>query len=404
MRQPSQPGTQAAEPPLRHPPDDLAPILNGPDTATDKPAEEREAERRRSGFLRRLTATRSSEEAAVAAIDHIANSVGARRISVMIEEQGRLRILASRGIPEDVAARVSVRVDSRICGLVFSTGRAVVFRNVLAEMPDMAIGLEACGGAVSLPLVSAPMGANSRKIGCINVTDHPAGEFSQRDLSELEFTAQVSGISLSAHVAERGVEQANYDTIRVLVRTVEAKDAYTHGHSLRVQHWALEVAKTLGFDAQRLRILSYAGELHDIGKLAVPDNVLHAPRALADSEWAIIRRHPVRGVEMIEHIGFLRPALPAIRHHHEHLDGQGYPDGLAGEEIPLEARILAVVDSYDAMTSSRPYRAPLSHEAAAAELRRGTGTQFDARCVEAFLTLLGNEDEPAMASSIEGAA
>ena len=404
MRQPSQPDAQADGSPFHGPPDDLVPTLNGPDTARDGVTGEREAELRRCNFIRRLTTTESSEEAAKAAIDHIVNSVGARRISVMVVEQGRLRILASRGIPEDVAAGVSVRVDSRICGLVFSTGRAVVFRNVLLEMPDMAIGLEGCGGSVSLPLVSAPMGANGHKIGCINVTDHPAGEFSARDISELEFAAQVSGISISAHVAERGVEQANYDTVRVLVRTVEAKDVYTHGHSLRVQHWALEVAKKLGFDKQRLQVLSYAGELHDIGKLAVPDDVLHAPRALTDGEWAVIRRHPVRGVEMIEHIGFLRPAIPAIRHHHERLDGQGYPDGLSGEKIPLEARILAVVDSYDAMTSIRPYRTPLSHEAAAAELRRGTGTQFDARCVEAFLALLGGEGEPALASHIEESA
>jgi HD-GYP domain-containing protein (c-di-GMP phosphodiesterase class II) len=107
---------------------------------------------------------------------------------------------------------------------------------------------------------------------------------------------------------------------------------------------------------------------------------------------------------MIQHIGFLRPALPAIRHHHERLDGHGYPDGLSEEQIPLEARILAVADSYDAMTSDRPYRSPLSHAAAAAELRRCTGTQFDLQCVEAFLGLLGDASELVLTSHAQGVA
>ena len=107
---------------------------------------------------------------------------------------------------------------------------------------------------------------------------------------------------------------------------------------------------------------------------------------------------------MIQHIGFLRPALPAIRHHHERLDGHGYPDGLSGEKIPLEARILAVADSYDAMTSDRPYRSPLSHEAGAAELRRCAGTQFDRQCVEAFLGLLGDASELVLTSHAQGVA
>jgi len=381
--------------------DDLIKALDDHNTTVDKLTREREAESRRCDFLRRLSCVTSAEDAASAAMQHIERSVGARRISVMVEEQGMLRILASRGIPADVAAGVSVRIDSGICGLVFSTGRAVVFRNVMLEMPDMAIGLEACGGAVSLPLVSAPMGANGRKIGCINVTDHPGGEFSRQEISELEFTAEATGISISAHKARGEVDQANYDVMRALVMTVEAKDPYTHGHSLRVQAWALETARKLGLDPQHLQMLSYAGELHDIGKLAVPDGVLNSPRSLTDGDWAIIRQHPVRGVEMIEHIRFLRPALAAIRHHHERLDGRGYPDGLSGDEIPLEARILAVVDSYDAMTSSRSYRTPLPHEAAAAELHRYAGTQFDPACVEAFLALLGDAGEPALAGQAE---
>jgi len=381
----------------------LVTALDDQGKAMDELAVDRQRASLRCDFLRRLTRARSVEEAAAAAIEHVVKSVGARRISVMVEDHGVLWILASHGIPADVAAKVSVPVNGRICGRVFATGRAVLFRDIRIERPDQALGLNTPGGAVSLPLVSTPTEANSRRMGCINVTDHPTGEFSEREIAELGFVAEATGISLAAHRAHRQVDQANYDTIRALVMTVEAKDLYTHGHSMRVQAWAVATAKALGLEEHRIQVLSSAAELHDIGKLAVPDRVLNATRALTESEWMLVRQHPGRGVEMIGHIGFLHPTLPAIRHHHERLDGRGYPDGLSGDEIPLEARILAVVDSYDAMTSTRPYRVPLTHEVAVAELRRCVGTQFDPICVEAFLTLPGNAGELVSASRAEEA-
>ena len=184
--------------------------------------------------------------------------------------------------------------------------------------------------------------------------------------------------------------QGKYDMLRALVAAVEDRHRYAQGHSLRVSAWAVATARALGLDAQRLPILSYAGELHDIGNMAVPDDILNAPRPITPSEWAVVRQHPVSGIRMLEHFAFLSLALPAIRHHHERFDGRGYPDGLSGSAIPREARIMAVVDSYDAMTSFRPQRTPLPHEAAAAELRRCAGTRFDPDCVEAFLELLGD--------------
>ena len=223
----------------------LVTSLDDQGTAMAEIAADRRRESLRCDCLRRLAHAGSAEEAASTAIEHIVRSVGARRISIMIEDHGVLRILASHGIPADVAARISVRVDDRICGRVFATGRAVVFRDILSEMPDMALGLDARAGSASLPLVGAPMASQSRRIGCVNVTDHPAGEFSRQDLAELEFAAEATGISIAAHRAHKEVDQANYDTIRALVMTVEAKDQYTHGHSMRVQAWALAAGRKL---------------------------------------------------------------------------------------------------------------------------------------------------------------
>ena len=357
--------------------------------ALDESAEKQAREAARCEFLRRLALVDSMEAVARTTVAYVQDMVGARRISVMVVEGQVLRIAFSVGIPREVVEQVAVPVSERICGMVFSSGRAVVFHDVESERPALALGLRGAGASISMPLVAAPMRAGGVKVGCINATDMPQREFTDLDIAEMEFTAEAAAISIAAQMARAEVERANYDTIRVLAQVVEAKDPYTHGHSLRVQAWSVRVGEELGLDRDRLRMLSYAAELHDIGKIAVPDEILKGARPLTDDEWALMRRHPPRAAQMIEHIGFLEPAIPAILYHHERLDGRGYPEGLSGDAIPLEARIMGIVDSYDAMTSARAYRPAKSHEEAARELQRCAGTQFDARCVKAFLRVLG---------------
>jgi len=355
-------------------------------------------------LLRRLATAETVESAAEEAIGHLVQWVGARRVSVMVARDGMLRIAASCGIPREVAEAVAVPLSDRICGRVFSTGRAVVLEDPVHQMPELALGLGGKGASASLPLVSAPMGANGQKVGCINATDKPGGAFSPTDLAELEFVAEAAGIMLGTLAARHDLERANYDTIRALALAVEAKDPYTHGHSLRVQAWASAAGRELGLGEEQMHALTYAAELHDIGKLAVPDRILRAERSLTEDEWALVRQHPWRGVQMIRHIGFLRPALQIILYHHERVDGRGYPEGRAGEAIPLGSRILTVVDSYDAMTSLRPYRPALSHEEASAELRRCSGTQFDADCVETFLGLLSDAETAPVETAVRAGA
>ena len=373
-------------------------------SALEDTAREEVRQAARCDLLRRLAMAETVESAAEEAIGHVADWVGARRASVMVVERGVLRIAASCGIPRDVARAVAVPLSARISGQVFSTGRAVVLEDPVRQMPELALGLEGKGASASLPLVSAPMGVKGQKVGCINATDKPGGAFSAADLAELEFVAEAAGIMLGTLAARHDLERANYDTIRALALAVEAKDPYTHGHSLRVQAWASTVGRELGLGEDQMHALVYAAELHDIGKLAVPDRILRAERSLTNDEWALVRQHPWRGVQMIQHIGFLKPALQIILYHHERLDGRGYPEGRAGEAIPLESRILAVVDSYDAMTSLRPYRGAMTHEAAAAELRRCTGTQFDGKCVEAFLGLLSEAETAPVETAVRAGA
>jgi len=176
-----------------------------------------------------------------------------------------------------------------------------------------------------------------------------------------------------------------------LVNAIETKDVHTLGHVSRVSAHALAIGRRMGLPASDLRSLVLAAQMHDVGKIGVPDSVLMKPGRLTDAEFAEVKRHAPRGGSIAGRVPALRPLAGVIRAHHERYNGQGYPDGLAGDEIPLLARVIAVADTYDAMTSDRPYRSRLTHDAALAELRRVRGVELDPACVDAFLA--GFEDE-----------
>lgn len=173
-----------------------------------------------------------------------------------------------------------------------------------------------------------------------------------------------------------------------LVHAIEAKSHWTKGHSERVTNYALAIAREAGLKEKELEILNTAALLHDIGKIGTYDIILDKPGKLTAEEFALVKMHPVKGEEILKPISQLKKILPIIRHHHERVDGKGYPDGIKGEEIPFSARILHVADSFDAMTADRPYRPAPGVEYAVSELKKYSGTQFDSRAVEAFLKVL----------------
>lgn len=174
-------------------------------------------------------------------------------------------------------------------------------------------------------------------------------------------------------------------TLFDLARAVESRDPYSSGHAARVAALAEVVAESLGWDEQQIELLRLGAALHDIGKLAVSETILGKAGPLTESERAEVQAHPEEGARMVAEIGTLRAAVPSVLHHHERWDGAGYPAGRAREAIPPEARVLAVVDAFDAMTSDRPYRAALRPEQALAELERCAGTQFDPDVVAVFV-------------------
>jgi len=193
--------------------------------------------------------------------------------------------------------------------------------------------------------------------------------------------------------AYRRLERSSFEAIESLNAAVDAKDPSTAGHSQRVEEIAVRIGRELQFDPARLELLRLGALFHDIGKLAVPDAILLKPARLTRQEFEVIKRHCNDGARIVDRFGPLRPVVSIIRHHHEHWSGAGYPAGLEGETIPIEASIVDVADSWDAMTTNRPYKAMLSVEEAREEVIRCSGTQFRPDVVDALLSAMERDPD-----------
>lgn len=184
------------------------------------------------------------------------------------------------------------------------------------------------------------------------------------------------------------LERGYLETIRALANSIDAKDPYTRGHSMRVTNVALAIGREMGLSEEELRVLRYAGILHDIGKIGIQEGILAKKEKLSDAERQIIKQHPVLGDKIIEPIDFLQPVRPIVLHHHEWVDGSGYPDGLKADEIPLGARIVSAADTYDAVTSERPYQKAVDNQEAIRILQKLRGRQIDPEVCDALITVI----------------
>ena len=220
----------------------------------------------------------------------------------------------------------------------------------------------------------------------------------QRSAQKLRAAAEtIQTQNVSLEQANRLLKERSTAAMESLSATVDARDAYTAGHSRRVQQLALAIGRELDLSHAELELLGHAALFHDIGKLGIPDAILLKPASLTDGEWTIMASHAAEGASIINRLGFLSDAVPAIRHHHERFDGAGYPDGLSGDDIPLGARIIHVADAFDSMLTTRVYRPARPANEALGELRVNAGSQFCPRCVGALEAIVTTElvDEPA---------
>jgi HD-GYP domain-containing protein (c-di-GMP phosphodiesterase class II) len=281
------------------------------------------------------------------------------------------------------------KVDDGYLLRAAATGEAVSAR--LPERPLRAVfGVRASEGPAAL--ASVPMRIRNRVIGVAAAVRHPTVQaFSPAEMAPLQELADQAAMAIEqASLFDKVRSYASdleisYDTtLRALMAALDTKDAATEGHSERVARLTVAVAREMGLPEERMLDIERGALLHDVGKIGVPDSILRKPNDLNSKEWEAMQQHPLLAGLMVSKVGFLEGAMPILLYHHERYDGSGYPFGLTQDHIPLEARIFAVVDAYDAMTSDRPYRKAVPPAEALQEIRANAGSQFDPQVVVAF--------------------
>jgi HD-GYP domain-containing protein (c-di-GMP phosphodiesterase class II) len=292
---------------------------------------------------------------------------------------------AETGILEPISQDHQNPVAAIDCGIRFAagvcaSGRAEIVNDLQSD--PRFFGVTAAISAT----MCAPLRAKEKIAGVIQACNSHPLNYTAEDLKLFTTLASLAASAIENAGLYEQLNDAFYRTVYTLAETIEKRDPYTGNHTKRVMEYSLAIGKTMGISPDDRSRLQLGAVLHDIGKIGVRDNVLLKESSLTAEEFDQIKKHPVFGKEIISNVSRLKAAIPGVLHHHERFDGRGYPDGLKGDEIDLTARIIAVADSFDAMTSNRPYRNSLSLDAAFEELRRYSGSQFDPAVVDAFFS------------------
>ncbi|MBI4299549.1 MAG: GAF domain-containing protein [Chloroflexi bacterium] len=334
-------------------------------------------------------------------------SMDGAAILLVDAESESMKLVAHRGFSKKLAEGLRrLPVDESLAGYALRSAQTMVTDDVST---DPRLALAAAREDDLHTAVITPIRGTEGVIGILGVASHLHRSITPDEIRLLEAVAGHVGIVVDnitlyqreqqqraeAQILAAALTQetarlldARQGIMQSLLAAVEARDPYTRGHSDRVREYARSLARRLGLDEPEVEIISSAAQLHDLGKIAISDTILLKQARLTPPEWTEVTRHSEKGEELIRLLGFLEGALPIVRGHHERFDGEGYPDNLAGETIPLGARILAVADAYDALTTTRPYRRAFSHDEAVDMLQNGAGTQWDPEIVETFLGLL----------------
>jgi HD-GYP domain-containing protein (c-di-GMP phosphodiesterase class II) len=282
--------------------------------------------------------------------------------------------------------QVKLNTQYGIAGQVARTGRPLIVNDVTrsANFHKM---IDDTTGFATKSLICAPLIVHRKILGVIEVLNKRDGsEFGEQDLEAVVSVATTAAMAIENTRLHQTVLEAYKNTITALAAAIDAKDPYTCGHSQRVQEYTLLAGAFLSFSNEEMETLEYAGILHDVGKIAVDSRILNKPGPLTASEWEIMREHPIVGADLLTEIPFLEKSSGLVLCHHERFDGKGYPNGNKGEDIPLGARLIAVADAFDTMTTDRAYRPAMSVDAAVRELHNGAGSQFCPVAVKAFIS------------------
>jgi diguanylate cyclase (GGDEF)-like protein len=345
-------------------------------------AARREAERATAllEFSRQLSTAEGMDEVVERIVERSARTVGSPRASVWFQETAGedVRVRATHGYPELDSERLSrMHIDHETAEGFFSAKEPFV---VTEEQRAAIKGATDVG--VGRPFAIAPLTLDGGRLGCIAVAAPEDGEFTERQLRLLAGVAHQAKLALTNAGNFQSLEKTFLSTVEALANALEANDEYTSSHARWITDLSLKVGEGLGLDTRSLKRLELGALFHDIGKIGIPEAILSKPGPLTADERKLVEKHPELGERIIAPIDRLEEVKPIVRHCHERYDGTGYPDRKAGEDIPIESRIILVCDAYHAMTTDRPYRKRLPKEEALRRLDEGAGTQFDPAAVE----------------------
>jgi HD-GYP domain-containing protein (c-di-GMP phosphodiesterase class II) len=309
-----------------------------------------------------------------------------RAYIMLLENDGYMHIRNSIGIPKNIAVNTKVKIGSGISGIVAKTGEPIIISKGYKIADNVKRSLRGLGlkSALSIPLMS-----DGTVQGVLNLGKYKSRHLFDKDDAELLLIlAYEAGTAINNCRLFEDMQALYEGSIFSLAAAIDARDHYTHGHSSRVSEIALAIGRSLKLSNETLKNIRLASLLHDIGKIGVPDSILLKPGRLTEREFEIIKKHPVYAVNILKHLPRLKDIVPIVYHEHEHYDGKGYVEGLKADKIPIESRIIAVADAFEAMTSNRPYRKAMSKKNAIKEIKRNSGTQFDPVIVKAFLKIV----------------
>ena len=325
-------------------------------------------------------------------VGHMSRVTGTERCSILLLQDGRLRTGAAVGLPDDYLAAVDgLEIGPHVgtCGKAAFLGRTVVTADIETD-PDWEAGRPAAAAAGLRSCWSVPLRqGDGTVVGTFaGYSDVPC-EPTPTQLEEAEALAALVALGMERFRHEERLAESYESVVVALTSALDSRDEYTANHSSETARLALAVGRRMGLGDAELRRLEQVATLHDIGKLGVPTQILQSTRPLTAEEWEIVRQHPVIGEQILGGVPHLVDVAKAVRHEHERWDGAGYPDGLAGDRIPLASRIVFACDAWHAMTSDRPYRVAMDRASAVQELRSNAGSQFDPEVVDHVLAALG---------------
>jgi len=301
------------------------------------------------------------------------------------EEKNQLYFEVALGDREEAIKKITLNIGEGIAGTVAQNGEALII-NAPEKDPRFYRGADERTEFKTRNIICVPVKVKEKTVGVLEAINKKEGEdFHEEDLSLFSSLADQVAIALDSARVYQELEEMFFQTAESLADAIEKRDPYTGGHTQRVTAYSLAMAKYLPLKPAEMKWLKISAVLHDIGKIGIDDQILRKPEPLNPEEFNTIKRHASMGAEIIDHIKQLKNIIPGIKYHHEQIDGTGYPEGLKGERIPIIAKIVAVADTFDAMTTDRSYRTGLSKEIAIEELRKCSGTQLDQNIVEAFV-------------------